>query len=158
MYRVVIAAFALTVLPACQPAAELTDAEREEIASTIAEIATANWQAWVAQKDVDEVMRVSSDWAGTPWSGTSSLDDMRDDMSLHWDRWDYDQDVEFNWDVTVLAPNVAAAKLTTDFVRTDEAGTTQEWTVNWATVWLLEDGEWKLLVAKNHWIAKEPGA
>lgn len=154
MYRVVFAAFAIAVLAACQPTGEMTDTQRDEIAATVAQIATDNWRAWLAQQDVDAVMRVSSDWAGTPWSGTSSLDQMRDDMSLHWDRWDYSQDVEYNWDVTVLARNVAAAKLTTDFVRTDDAGSMQEWTVNWATVWVLEDGEWKLLVAKNHWMPK----
>ncbi|MDH3292258.1 MAG: hypothetical protein OEO20_15165 [Gemmatimonadota bacterium] len=157
MRRIVFAAFALTVAAACQPATtDLTEAQRAEIVAAVSQVATDNWRAWLAQEDVDEVLSVSSDWAGTPWSGTSSLDQMRSDMGLHWDRWDYDQDVEYDWDVWVLAPNVAAAKMTTDYVRTDVSGTVQEWTVNWATVWVLEDGAWKMLLAKNDWIEKEP--
>jgi len=157
MRRIVFAAFALTVSAACQPATtDLTEAQRAEIVTAVSQVATDNWRAWLAQEDVDEVLSVSSDWAGTPWSGTSSLDQMRNDMALHWDRWDYDQDVEYSWDVKVLAPNVAAAKMTTDYVRTDASGTVQQWTVNWATVWVLEDGAWKMLLAKNDWIEKEP--
>ncbi len=157
MGRIVLAVVGLAVMAGCQYAStEMTEAERGDIAAAVSEVATQNWRAWLAQEDVDEVLSVSSDWAGTPWSGTSSLDAMRNDMAVHWDRWDYDQNVEYDWDVNVLAPNVAAAKLTTDYVRTDVDGIVQNWTVNWATVWMLEDGEWKLLMAKNHWIEKEP--
>ncbi len=157
MRRIVLAACALGVVAGCQYAAtEMTDAEREEIAAAVSEVATQNWRAWLAQEDVAEVLSSSSEWAGTPWGGSSSLDELREGMSGHWERFDYNQDVEYDWDVLVLAPNVAAAKTTTDYVRTNVDGTVQEWTVNWATVWVIEDGQWKLLMAKNHWIAKEP--
>jgi hypothetical protein len=66
-----------------------------------------------------------------------------------WARWDYEQTPAPVWEVRVLAPDVAAVKGTIELTRTDTTGLTQSYVSDWAHVWIVEDGEWKILVAKE---------
>jgi len=118
MRRLTLSVLSLAMLAACQPATtELTEEQKAEIETTVKQIATENWRAWLAQEDVNQVMSVNSDWAGTPWDGTSSPQELRASLLSHWENWDYQQDVDIEWDVMVLAPNVVAARAMTDYIR-----------------------------------------
>jgi hypothetical protein len=74
---------------------------------------------------------------------------MRERQRDLWARWDYEQTPAPDWEVMVLAPNVAAAKGTAELTRTDTTGLVQRYVTDWAHVWVKEGGEWKMLVAKE---------
>ena len=56
-----------------------------------------------------------------------------------------------DWEVLVLGPKAAAVKGTGRLTRADSTGSVRTQITDWAEVWILEEGVWKILVAKEAW-------
>jgi hypothetical protein len=128
---------------------EMTKAEIAQIEAEVRQAATDQMNTWIAQEDLDAHVADHSGWAGNPWGGTRTLEQMRDRQEALWARWDYEPVSPPDWEVWVLAPDVAAVKGTVQLTRTDTAGVVQTYLSDWAHVWIIEEGEWKILLAKE---------
>ena len=147
MRRFVLAASALTVLAACQPATtELTEEQKAEIEAAVVEASVAYTEVYHG-KDFDGYMSFNSDWAGSPWGGAETLGELRSGVQAEWDRWDLEHE-NGEMKVMVLGPDAAAVTFTQVQVRIDSAEVRQETAHKLAFVWVREAGRWKLLVAK----------
>ncbi len=147
MRRLAFAAVSLAFLAtACQPATtELTEEQKAEIEGAVIQ-AYEGWNdAWAAQESVDDFMGHFHDWAVSPLSGWESVDALRAGTSEWWARY-HSWEMELGETrVLVLGPDVAALEGTQVSVVTDTSGTVVEWTQRLTTVWVLRDGQWKLL-------------
>ena len=147
MPRLALAAVSLAFLvTACQPArTELTDAEKAEIERAVIQAYQGYWNAWSAQESVDDYMGYYHDWAVSPLAGYESIKAVRSDALESWAyyrRWE----VELGETrVLVLGPDVAVLEGASVSVVTDITGIVVEWTqrANW--VWVLRDGQWKIV-------------
>lgn len=131
------------------PAVEMNETEIARIQTEVRAAATEQHNTWISQEDITAHVASHSAWAGNPWGGTRTLEQMRERQSEVWARWDYAQTPAPTWEVRVLAPDVAAVKGTAELTRTDTTGLVQTYVADWAHVWVLEGGEWKILVAKE---------
>jgi len=149
MRRVVAAALTMVLLSACQSTTtELTERQKAEIEESVKRAASEYIDLWFAQDDMEAYMSRHSDWAGTPW-GFGSLNALRSYTEQYWERWDFEVGEAGEMEVMVLGPDAAAVNWTTTYVRIDTAGDRQERTVSFAHVWVREDGQWQLLLAKQ---------
>lgn len=144
----VIALLYVATVPNVAPA-EMTEAEIARIVAEVRAAATEQHDTWISQEDLTAHVSSHSAWAGNPWGGTRTLDQMRERQRNMWARWDYDQTSAPAWEVRVIGPDVAAVKGSLELTRTDTTGLVQTYTADWAHVWIIEDGVWKILVAKE---------
>ena len=134
----------------------MTDAQIAGIEAAVRQAADQQHNTWIAQEDLDAHVSDHSAWAGAPWSGSPTLEDMRDRQEEHWARWDYEPVAPPPWEVRVLGPEVAAVKGTVArLTRTDTTGLVQTFTASFAHVWVVEDGQWKVLLARENWVPIE---
>jgi hypothetical protein len=135
---------------------EMTDTQIAGIQAAVRQAADAQHNTWIAQEDLDAHVSDHSAWAGAPWSGSSTLGDMRSRQEEHWARWDYEPVDPPQWEVRVLGPEVAAVRGTVERItRTDTTGVVQNFTASFAHVWVVEDGRWKILLARENWVPIE---
>ena len=149
MRRFVLAAFALTVLAACQPATtELTEEQKAEIA---AEVALRLDQLWdeLRQPDYDrlntffhqepDVLGLSN---GTFIEGSAAMDRLYRPVIAQW----ADQVLTVSATRTlVLSPDIVyTLRVGTDSItmRSGEATPTRPWA--FSAVWMRSNGEWKV--------------
>ena len=163
MRRFVLAAFALTVLAACQPATtELTEEQTTAIASDIRQ-AFAEQIAAVGSADLDAWMDfyVSEDatgFVGQPALWVNRLDIYPTVVELR-EMWEPEMAARSGHDfvtesehVAVLGENVGLHVYKGTFTITDTLGNTSEpapWTVS--TVWARGDAGWKILHLHQSW-------
>jgi hypothetical protein len=142
----------LVVFAACQPATmELTDEQKAEIEQSVRAAVLEAWASWYDQADIDDYVSHHSDWAGSPWgcSGCETLEGLGTAVQDYWNQWDIDSHEDGEVDVMVLGPDAAAAKIISNIAMTDTAGVHREWQYNQAMLMVRENGQWKLMVAKN---------
>ena len=145
-----IAVSGLVLLAGCQaPPAEMTEAEIAQIEAEVGAVAEDWVQYYSSEDDLDQYMINLSDWAGAPWPNSWSLDQLRSTISNGWARWDYDLIEQLDTQVRVLAPNVAAVIQRYRETRTDTAGVVQIRDYDDYHVWVLEEANWKMLLAKS---------
>jgi len=152
MRRITLAAVSLAFLAtACQPATtELTDEQKADIAAAVEQAATESFNVWL-QEDVEGTLETFSFQMGAPWANWESRDEARSFYENSFELFDYEQISTSGWDVHVLAPNVAGATATYEFTRADSAGTVVNRGGRFTTVWVLEDGSWKMISAGQYW-------
>ena len=160
MRRFVFAAFALTVLAACQPATtELTDYQKAEIAAEVELLEGQFWDVW-RRMDVEAGMsyyynspELSFAWDGQVLVGWTSGYDASEANSAIF----VSQTINFtdSW-TTVLAPDVVLVTQHGTRAWTDPDGVTSpELTFAWTSVWVRRDGEWKVHGAHASHVAQE---
>ncbi|MFC1639976.1 lipoprotein [Gemmatimonadota bacterium] len=151
MRRFVLAALALTVLAACQPATvELTEEQKAEIAAEVSAL-QAEWDTVYVAHLYD---RARSIWTNSPETGWAASGNARwgADMAGTGDRfrafWNTIDSAEFTRNETrtfVLAPNVAYVMQRLAVILTDTAGVVYpEGTGAYTYVWTKQDGEWRI--------------
>ena len=146
MRRFVLAAFALTVFAACQPATnELTDYRKGELAAEVELIHGQMWEAW-NETDVDRAMSYLYNSPDVIWvddgvlmKGWTTVNDMVQSLTIE------SQAVTFNESkTTVLAPDVVHVVDQGTYVVTSTDGATgPETTFATSILWVLRDGDWK---------------
>ena len=150
MRRFVLAAFALTVLAACQPATtELTEEQKAEIAAEVNLRSDMLWDE-LRQPDFDRLATFVHQTPGafsvsngrfTEWSPAS--DSITRAALAEWE----DQVLWVSEARTVvLSPDVVyTMRVGTDSVtfRSGEATPTRPWA--WTNLWVRRDGEWKVM-------------
>ena len=154
MRRFVLAAFALIVLAACQPASkELTDYQKTEIA---AEVELLHGQFWDAWRETD-FERGMSYYLNSPEFTFTFQGRMVSGYSAFWDLFASaftnvaSQALSIDeLKTTVLAADVVSVTVQGTYAPTDTAGVTApESALAFTTVWVKRDGEWKVHVASN---------
>jgi hypothetical protein len=149
MRRFVLAAFALTVLAACQPATtELT----EEQKAAISEELTQQYEGLLAstsQLSQEGFMGYFQNSHEITFAANGSFyrshSALVDTVAAHWAPI---ASMEGNWgnlNIQVLAPNVAVATSVFNFTATDNAGATTHFTGTWTAVWVEREGAWKMV-------------
>jgi hypothetical protein len=133
------------------PSAEMTADQIAEIEAAVIAAAEGQNRAWRSEQDMDEYMSYHSGWAGSPWPSFGSLDELRTRMTSNWARWDVEGVGQKEWEVRVLAPDVAAVKGTWQITQTDTAGLVRVFDTQDAHVWVLEESGWIMLVATETW-------
>ena len=150
MRRFVIAAFALTVLAACQSGTtELTEEQKAEIAAEVTGRLDALWEE-LKQPDVDQLLTFTSQTPGsfsvsdgvfTEWS--PARDSMMRAALAEWE----DQVLTVSETRTVvLSPDIVyTMRVGTDSVtlKSGEASPTRPWA--WTGIWVRRDGEWRIM-------------
>ena len=150
MRRFVLAAFALIVFAACQPATtELTDVQRGEIAAEVNLRLDALWDE-LKQPDFDRLVTFFHQTPGSfsvsngtfdEWSAAS--DSASRAALAEWE----DQVLTVSETRTVvLSPDVVyTMRVGTDSItlRSGEATPTRPWA--WTNLWVHRDGEWKVM-------------
>ena len=141
----------LIPLTGCQapPSGEMTPEQVAEIEAAVKQAATDQMNIWLAQEDLDAHVADHSGWAGNPWGGTRTLEQMREQQAGFWEQYDWAIVDPPEWEVRVLGPEAAAVKGTLTLTRTDTAGVVRTHISDWAEVWVVENGRWKILVAKD---------
>ena len=149
--RVFGAFLILVLLAGCQapPSGEMTAEQIAEIEAAVKQAATDQMNTWLAQEDLDAHVADHSAWAGNPWGGTRTLEQMRERQAGYWEQFDWKVLDPPEWEVRVLGPAAAAVKGSLEMTRTDTAGAVLRYHTDWAEVWVQEDGRWKMLVAKE---------
>lgn len=154
MRRFVLAAFALAVFAACQPASqELTDNLKAEIA---AEVELLHGQFWDAWRETD-FERGMSYYLNSPEFTFTYQGQMISGYSAFWDFFESaftsveSQTISIDESkTTVLAADVVSVTVQGTYAPTDTGGVTgPESTLAFTTVWVQRDGEWKVHVASN---------
>jgi hypothetical protein len=147
MRRIVLAAFALTVLAACQPATtELTHQQRGEIAAEVELLHGQLWDAW-REVDVDRAMSYYRNSPDFVWADNGEL--MNGWTPIYEGLQTFNaerQAITFNESKTmVLGPNVVQFVEQGTYSVTDTTGATRpEVEIAASTLWVLRDGEWKV--------------
>ena len=151
MRRSALAVLSLVFLAACQPATtELTDAQKVEIEQAVIQAYQGYWNVWTAQESVDGYMGYFHDWAVSPLDGFESIAAVRAETL---ELWAYYRSWEVELGETrvlVLAPDVAVLEGTSVSVVTDITGLVMEWTQRSSWVWILRDGQWKIVTGGFH--------
>jgi ketosteroid isomerase-like protein len=152
MRRIVLAAFALTVLAACQPATtELTDQQRGELAAEVELLHGQFWDEWRAA-DVHGGMSYylnSPEFAfameGQLLNGFEATHDVVHEMFTNI----ASQTITFAESQTaVLAPNVVYVREQGVYSLTDTLGVTgPEMAFAFTANWVRSNGEWKIYFA-----------
>lgn len=158
MRRIVFAAFALTVLAACQPATtELTDEMKAEITEAVRQVNADYWAAWARMENFDAYAAYYSNHsADFPLVEFGSREEHRSAVIPIWDglhTWEIQQ---MELGVRVLSPDEAFLAGSTVSLLTDTAGVTVVWEQDWANVWILEEGRWKLGAGQVFTEVREP--
>jgi hypothetical protein len=152
MRRLVFAVLSLAFLAtACQPATtELTDAQKAEIEQAVIQAYQGFWNAWTAQQSVDDYMGYFHDWAVSPLDGYESIAAVRSEALELWAYY-------LSWEVElgetrvlVLGPDVAVLEGTSVSVVTDITRIVMEWTQKSSWVWILRDGQWRIVTGGFH--------
>jgi hypothetical protein len=137
-------------VPSPTPSAEMTQEEIAQIEEAVKQAATDQMNTWIAQEDMDAFVADHSGWAGNPWNGARTLEGMRERQAGFWDQYDWAVLDPPEWEVRILGPEAAAVKGTLEMTRTDTVGVVQHYYADWAEVWVIEDGRWRLLVAREN--------
>jgi hypothetical protein len=152
MPRFAFATVALAFLAAaCQPATtELTDAQRAEIEQAVIQAYQGYWNVWTAQESVDDYMGYFHDWAVSPLDGFESIAAVRAETLELWAYY-HSWDVELGETrVLVLGPDVAVLEGASVSVVTDITGIAMELTQRSSWVWVLRDGQWRIVTGGFH--------
>ena len=146
MRRLVLAAFTLTFVAACQPATDEMTVEQE--AEIVAEVKLINGQFWDSWRVYDG--RGMSYYYNSPefvfgmegqvLHGWSAVNDMVASSNVTAQR------ITFNESqATVLAPNVVCVMEQGTYTETFDTGETGPETVfAFTAIWVRQDGEWKV--------------
>ena len=147
MRRAILAAFALTVLAACQPATnELTEEQKAEISAEVNAIHADMWDAWrAANYDLGvsyferEGFQFAYEGAVYGYSGFEEI--WRPAFASI-----ASQVITIaESQTTVLAPNVVCIMDAGTYTQTGEDGiTTPEESFAFTGIWVHQEGEWKL--------------
>ena len=151
MRRCALAVLSLAFLAACQPATtELTDAQKAEIEQAGIQAYQGFWNAWTAQQSVDDYMGYFHDWAVSPLDGYESIAAVRSEALELWAYY-------LSWEVElgetrvlVLGPDVAVLEGTSVSVVTDITRIVMEWRQKSSWVWILRDGQWRIVTGGFH--------
>jgi hypothetical protein len=127
----------------------MTPEQIAEIEAAVKQAATDQMNTWLAQEDLDAHVADHSAWAGNPWNGAITLEEMRERQARFWEQYDWAVVDPPEWEVRVLGPEAAAVKGTLEMTRTDTAGVVLRYYAHWAELWVVEDGRWKLLIARE---------
>jgi heat shock protein HslJ len=146
MRRIVYAAFALTVLAACQPAStELTDYQKHEIAAEVELLHGQFWEAWrVYDGRGMSYYRDSPEFTfaldGQLLNGFDAVNDAVQSSDVA------TQEITFNEvQITVLAPDVVCTMEQGTYTETDADGATgPETAFAFTAIWVRSDSEWKV--------------
>jgi len=149
MRRFVLAAFALTVLAACQPASiELTDYQKAEIEDEVQLLHDQFWDAW-RETSVDRGMsyylnspQFTGAVEGQLIHGFAAFDDLARSVFANVAR----QSIRIDESqTTVMAHDLVCVIEHITYTQTDTAGETgPEYTSAITLAWALRDGEWKV--------------
>ena len=158
MSRLTLSVLSLAFLAACQPATtELTEEQKTEIAEAVTQVNADYWAAWARMEDFDEYAGYYSDHSGHfPLVGFESLEAHRSSVMEVWGglrTWEIQQ---MELGVLVLGPDEAFLGGSAVSLLTDTTGASVEWAQNFATVWVGEDAEWKLVAAPVFTEVREP--
>jgi len=151
MRHLALAVLSLAFLAACQPAAtELTDAQKAEIEQAVIQAYQGYWNAWSAQESVDDYMGYYHDWAVAPLDGYESVEAVRSGTLESW-AYFLSWEVELGETrVLVLGPDVAVLEGVSVSVLTDITGMVLELTQRSNWVWVLRDGQWRIVTGGFH--------
>ena len=151
MRRFLLAAFALTVLAACQPATvELTEDQKAAISDTVNTLMTEYWDA-ERSADYDRArvyVHASSETVfACPTGRLFHPFEVFDSRSREVWGSIAEQDVQIaETRTTVLAPNVANVMQRGTFAVTDTSGVTlPETNFAFTALWVRQEGGWKML-------------
>jgi len=159
MRRLVLTAFALTVLAACQPATtELRDEQKAAIVDEITRlcdeslisIRQLDQEGWLAYFHDSEDVTYAE--AGEVFRGRSTL---AEHLRTVWAPF---AGFEGDWgelNIQVLTPTVAVVTSRFDFTGIDTAGNETQFYGTWTGVWVEQDGEWKMVNAAETFPAAE---
>ena len=147
MHRLILAAFALTVLAACQPATtELTEEQKGEIAAEVQLLHDQYWDAW-RETDKDRGMsyyRNSPDFVFANGvalvKGWGTLNEAVQSWTVESQVVTIDESI-----ATVLAPDIVHFVENGTYSVTSTSGETgPDIPFAVSTIWVLRDGEWKV--------------
>jgi ketosteroid isomerase-like protein len=148
MRRIALAAFALIVLAACQPATtEFTDAERAAIRDTVTQLADAVFATFRAL-DVDGFMAPYG--SEVIWSENGVLGANRDSLVGAWSGVfaGIQEVTSGDWGevhVDVLGPDAAVFTAAFDWTGVDTSEAEVEVAGVWTTIWARTDEGWKII-------------
>ena len=149
MRRFVLAAFALTVLAACQPASiELTDYQKAEIEAEVQLLHDQFWDAW-RETDVTRGMSYYFDspnftaaLEGQLIHGFAAFEELARSAFSNVTSQSITIDES---QTTVMAHNIVCVIERITYTQTDAEGVTgPEYTAAITLAWVLRDGEWKV--------------
>ena len=146
MRRIVLAAFAVTVLAACQPpTTELTEEQRTAIADTVRQLAVSFSDAWNTL-DPDTHLSFYSDDVMYGFGGRfRDAESFREATTSFMNLFaEFDQ----SWDslfVQVLGPTVAVTGGTVQWTNVRKSGESSLGGEAMTLVWHRVDGEWKVV-------------
>lgn len=151
MRRFVLAALALTVFAACQPATtELTEEQKAEIATEVDSVMDVWWTVWSTDIDFDRALSFTADdpnmvWINdaSPFYGRSGIDENLRPLVESMQR----QEVTpIDSRTIVLSAELAYTVRINSLVHVDTAGNSQP-EIRWGEtiLWIKRNGEWKVL-------------
>lgn len=159
MRRFVIAALALTVLAACQPATtELTDYQKGEVAAEVMMVVDELMAAWNAEDATTSLSFFDAEALNVLWGDTEY--DSRESFSEFWSNlWETIPSFEGAWDdtfVRALSLNTAVFRGRYHTTITDGEGVATLWRPHWNAVFERRSDGWKMTVADNAYGQGEP--
>ena len=152
MRRFVFAAFVLTVLVACQPAAmELTEELKGEIAAEVSALQAEYDTVYVAHR-FDRADSLWTESSETGWAASGNVIWDAEEVAALGARarafWGAIASIEYRGKETqtfVIAPNVVYVMQRFAAIATDTAGVVfPEATMAYTYVWTKQDGEWRI--------------
>ena len=152
MRRFVLAAFAMTVLAACQPATtELTEDQKAEIEEAVKQATRAEFDSYVQGDDIDQYMAFMSDWSvAGPFAFNMSLDSLRSGTLDVWSSISSAEVELGEMRVLVLGPDAAIVEGSAVFNVTDTSGVAGRPTNIYTWTWIRQDSQWRIVVGKFH--------
>jgi uncharacterized protein (TIGR02246 family) len=150
MRRFILAAFALIVLAACQPATtELTEEQKAEIADSITAAQDDLWQTW-STRELDSIMPLFVNSADVGWGFPGGMYYGYENLNAY-ARSLLDGVASANYTaaerrVDVLSWDVVLVRELGTYSWTDTAGAARQLDDYPATtIWVRRDGEWKVI-------------
>jgi ketosteroid isomerase-like protein len=144
----VLAAFALTVVAACQPATDLTFDQKAAIADTVRQV-SMDYLASVSTLDADSVFSFNMDSDEYAWSMDAVLSlDLETDKAAAAEKYAAASSAHVSLDtvrIAVLGPDAGVLSGAGAVVVTDTAGQTVEMALALTFVAARRDGRWVLL-------------
>ena len=149
MRRIVLAAFAMTLLAACQPATtELTVVQEAEIAAEVMMVANELMSAWNAEDGPTSLSFFDSEALNLLWG--ERVFDSRESFSGFWSNlWETHPSWEGEWDdtfVEALSLNSAVFRGRYHCTMTDTEGVATLFRPHWTAIFFFCVDGWKMTV------------
>ena len=148
MRRVILAAFALTVLAACQPApTELTEEQKAAIADTIRQLDEVVNRAYDA-RDLEAFLSHFVDGPAYVNVNQGVLQDragVRERLESDFTEYPSNTTEVTDRRIFVLGPNAVVCTVLTTYTQTNTDGESSEGTSAYTSMWTRSNGEWQVV-------------